>query len=117
MWLKYREENGITSEWLVPKKEDGVYIDEQMSVTTLDSWAETFSRILGVPFYWHSLRHFFTTKLSEANIPDSVIQDLIGWESADMCRLYCDTSIDAKFGQYFGEEGIKSDVHKSISDL
>lgn len=117
LWLKYREENGITSEWLVPKKEDGVYIDEQMSVTTLDSWAETFSRILGIPFYWHSMRHYFCTKLSEANIPDSVIQDLIGWESADMCRLYCDTSIDAKFAQYFDENGIKEIEQKSLSDL
>ena len=117
LWLKYREEHNIMSEWLVPKKEAGGYIDEQMAVSTLDSWAETFSRILGVPFYWHSIRHYFTTMLSEANIPDSVIQDLVGWDSADMCRLYCDTSIDAKFGQYFNENGIKETETKSLSDL
>ena len=117
LWLKYREENGITSEWLIPKKENGVYVDEQLPITTMDSWAESFSRMLGVPFYWHSLRHYFTTKLSEANIPDGVIQDLIGWDSADMCRIYCDTPSDAKFGRYFGEEGIKAVEESSLSDL
>lgn len=117
LWLKYREEHNITSEWLIPKKENGVYVDEQVPITTMDSWADTFTRLLGVPFYWHSLRHYFTTKLSESNIPDSVIQDLIGWESADMCRLYCDTSVDAKFGKYFGEEGIKQVEEGTLSDI
>ena len=117
LWLKYREENSITSQWLIPRKENGVWLDEQIPITTMDSWAESFSRYLGVPFYWHSLRHYFTTKLSESNIPDSVIQDLIGWESADMCRLYCDTSADAKFGKYFGEDGIKTVEQKSLSEV
>lgn len=117
LWLKYREEHNITSEWLIPKKENGVYVDEQVPITTMDSWADTFTRLLGVPFYWHSLRHYFTTKLSESNIPDSVIQDLIGWESADMCRLYCDTSVDAKFGKYFGKEGIKQVEEGTLSDI
>lgn len=117
LWLKYREENSITSEWLIPRKVGGEYINEQTPVTTMDSWAEIFSNILGVPFYWHSLRHYFTTALSEANIPDSVIQDLIGWESAEMCRLYCDTTADAKFGKYFDEDGVKTAEIKSLSDL
>jgi len=117
LWLNYRKENNITSEWLIPKKENGVYIDEQVPITTMDSWAETFSRILGVPFYWHSLRHFFTTKLSESNIPDGVIQDIVGWDSADMCRLYCDTPTDAKLEKYFGEEGIKSIEQNTLSNL
>lgn len=117
LWLKYREENNITSEWLIPRKENGIYLDEQVPITTMDSWAESFSKFLGVPFYWHSLRHFFTTKLSESNIPDSVIQDIIGWDSADMCRLYCDTSVDEKFGKYFDENGIKSVEQKSLSDI
>lgn len=117
LWLNYRDENNITSEWLIPKKENGVYIDEQVPITTMDSWAETFSKILGVPFYWHSLRHFFTTKLSESNVPDGVIQDIVGWDSADMCRLYCDTSTDAKLEKYFGEEGIKSIEQNTLSNL
>lgn len=117
LWVKFREENNITSDWLIPKKENGVWIDEPVATTTLDSWADTFSNFLGVPFYWHSLRHFFVTQMSESNIPDSVIQDIIGWDSAEMCRLYCDTSVDAKFGKYFGEDGIKQVEQKSLADI
>ena len=117
LWLKYRKENNITSEWLIPKKDNGVWVDEPTPITTMDSWADMFSNILGIPVYWHSTRHRFATALSEANVPDSVIQDIIGWESADMCRLYIDTEADAKFAQYFGEEGIKSVEQKSLTDL
>ena len=117
MWKKYREENGIESEWFMPRKENGVWVNEPVKTSTLDSWALSFSKILGVPFYWHSLRHHFVTALSESNIPDSVIQDLVGWTSADMCRLYCDTEADAKFGKYFGEDGIKEVKETKLSDL
>lgn len=117
LWVDYRKENGIESEWLIPRKVGNVYVDEQVPITMMDSWAETFSRLSGVPFYWHSLRHYFTTKLSESNIPDSIIQELIGWESADMCRIYNDTSVDAKLSKYFGEEGIKQVESKTIQDL
>lgn len=117
LWLKEREEKGIDGDWLFPAKDKDGYIDAPISTDTLDSWAESFTNFLGVPFYWHSLRHFFTTQLSEANIPDNVIQDLIGWDSADMCRLYCDTAADAKFGLYFGEDGIKEVERVNLADL
>lgn len=117
LWLKYREENNITSEWLIPKRDNGVWVDEPTPITTMDSWADMFSNILGIPVYWHSTRHRFATALSEANVPDSVIQDIIGWESADMCRLYIDTEADVKFAQYFGEDGIKQVEQKSLNDL
>ncbi len=35
LWMKYREENNITSEWLIPKKENGVYVDEKIPITTI----------------------------------------------------------------------------------
>ena len=57
------------------------------------------------------------TRLAESKIPDSVIQDIIGWDSAEMCRVYCDTEADVKFAKYFGEEGIKQVEQKSLSDL
>ena len=117
LWLKYREENGITSEWLIPKKENGVYLDEQVSITTMDSWAETFSKILGVPFYWHSLRHYFTTACSRSGLPDDVIKNLVGWQSNDMVSIYKDIDADEQFAQYFSEEGIKKVEQKSLSDI
>ena len=117
LWLQYREENGITSEWLIPKKENGVYIDEPIPTTTLDSWADTFSNFLGVPFYWHSLRHYFCTACARNNLPDEIIKSLVGWESNDMVALYKDIEADEQFEKYFGEDGIKQVEQKSLADM
>jgi len=117
LWLKYREENNITSEWLFPKKVGNTYVDEQISTDTLDSWAETFSKILDIPFYWHSLRHYFTTSCARSGLPDNVIQMIIGWSSLDMVGLYKDIEVDEEFEKYFGEDGIKKVEQASLADL
>lgn len=117
MWLKYREENGITSEWLIPHKKAGEWTNSQLPITTMDSWAETFSNILGVPFYWHSLRHYFTTECSRSGLPDDVIKSLVGWESNDMVAIYKDIDADEQFEKYFSEDGIKKVEAKSLSDM
>lgn len=117
LWLKYREEHNITSEWLIPRKEKGVYLDEQVPITTMDSWADTFSRLLGVPFYWHSVRHYFTTACSRNNLPDEIIKSLVGWESNDMVALYKDIEADEQFEKYFCEDGIKQVEQKSLADI
>lgn len=117
LWMNYRKENEIKSEWLFPKKVDGKYIDESMEAKTLDSWADTFSNILGVDFYWHSLRHYFTTACSRIGLPDDVIQMLIGWSSLDMVTVYKDVTPDEQFGKYFSDGEIKKVEQKSLSDL
>ena len=81
MWMKHRADHGIESEWLFPMKNDN---SKHMKPETLNSWADTFTRMLGEDFYWHSMRHFFTTNMSRAGLPDGVIQSLVGWESGDM---------------------------------
>lgn len=114
-WLDERNRLGLTSQWLFPSKEDS---SKQISDTTLNSWADSFSRLTGEDFYWHSLRHYFTTSLSKAGLPDGVIQEIIGWESADMVRVYKDISAEEQIAQYFGEDGeIRTDVQRSVSDL
>lgn len=118
LWINERKEKGVDSIWLFPKKVGKNYIDEQMDPGTLDTWASIFTRLLdGVPFYWHSLRHYFTTHLSESGIPNNVIQEIIGWDSADMCNIYIDTSTDSKLSEYFGDEGIKAVKAKTLADL
>lgn len=60
----------------------------------------------------------FTTHLAKAGLPDGVIQEIVGWESADMVRVYKDMSAEEQIAQYFGEDGeIRTDVQRSISDL
>ena len=113
-WLKQREALGIDSEWLFPMRSNPAI---HMSGDTLSSWALTFSKMLNVDFYWHSMRHFFTTHLVRMGLPDSVIQDIIGWSSADMLRLYTDISVDEQIGKYFDENGIKAVAASSLDSL
>ena len=114
MWIDERKRLGIDSEWLFPQSENQ---KEHLKPATLNSWANTFTKFLDVDFYWHCLRHYFTTSLVRSGLPDSVIQDIIGWSSADMLRLYTDIPVDEQLGRYFDENGIKQVDTKSISDL
>ena len=113
-WMEQRKKDGIESEWLFPLKSDNA---QHMNAQTLNSWAQTFTRQLGVDFYWHSLRHFFTTALVRSGLPDSVIQDIIGWSSADMLRLYTDIPVDEQLGKYFDENGIKTNQQTNLKNL
>ena len=114
MWIAERARAGIDSEWLFPDRSNP---REHLNATTLNSWANTFGRILGVNFYFHCLRHYFTTHLVRAGLPDGVIQDIIGWTSADMLRLYTDIPIDEQLGKYFDEDGIKAPAGTDITGL
>ncbi len=115
LWMKEREELGITGDELFFNKRNGVW--KPADISTLNSWAITFSNILGIDWYWHSNRHYFCTALCQANIPASVIKDIIGWESTSMVDIYNDTEVDDEVGKYFDEGGIKQVEKKSLSDL
>lgn len=114
LWLEERERLGITSEWLFPLNESD---NEPIKAETLDNWVDTYSKFLGKPFYWHSLRHMFTTQCLKKNLPSSVVQEIIGWESADMVALYDDTSTDEVLGKYFNEDGIKQISSANLEDM
>lgn len=114
LWLKERDSLGITSQWLFPINNER---DEKMKADTLNSWALTFSRVLELDFYWHSLRHYFCTHLARLGLPDSIIQEIIGWDSADMVGVYKDISTDEQLGKYFDENGIKEIKQAKLSDL
>ena len=113
-WLKAREEKDIDSEWLFT---DPAKPTEPITISLLNSWANTFSRMSGRDFYWHSLRHAFTTSLAKAGIPDGVIQSIVNWESADMVRLYKDIDADEEIGMYFRDGEIVVPEKKTLSDL
>lgn len=114
-FMQWRAEKGIESEWLLFDQNNPA---EQLPVSTLNSWAKTFSTMLNADFYWHSIRHYHTTYLAQSGLPDPVIQNLIGWASSDLVRLYDDTSQDEAIGKYFDENGIKADAEqKGLADL
>ena len=115
LWLEAREKAGIKSEWLFPKHDKRS--PDHLEVHTMDAWAKLFSSIIGRPFYWHSMRHFFTTKLAKSNIPDTVIADIVGWSSPALVAVYNDSEAEDEFDKYFDANGIKEVRVGSITEL
>ena len=113
-WLKQREELGIDSEWLFIDRSD---LTKQLDVTTLNSWANTFSRMTGRDFYIHALRHYYVSALIRAGIPDSVVIDIVGWSSSEMLKIYNDNPKDAQIGMYFKKGDINIPQAKALSDI
>ena len=115
LWMDERERLGITTDELFVTRRNGEWIPA--SDTTLQSWKNTFVKLLGVPFYFHSLRHYLTTKLRANNIPDKVIKEWFGWESIDMIEIYDDNEAEDTFGEFFTSEGIKKVEKKTLDDM
>lgn len=114
MWMAKRAELHINSEWLFPNPRKP---NESISISTVNSWSNTFSRLSGKPAYIHSLRHYFTTSLAKAGIPDGVIQSIVAWESSDMVRIYKDIDADEEIGMYFKNGEISVPDKKGLGDL
>lgn len=117
LWLKQREENGIESDWLFPMIRGGKVYDCPMLTTTIDSWCDCFTDIIGKKYYSHSMRHYFVSKLSSNNIPAKVIKDIVGWADTALVDVYDDTDAEENFDKYFGANGIKKVEEKDITDL
>lgn len=115
LWMEEREGLGIESEWLFATKQKGKW--KRMKVSTLDSWTNHFSEILGAPFYFHCMRHQLCTRLHRHSLPQSVIQEYFGWSSADMLQLYNDLDISDEFGKYFSKEGIIKVEEGSFNEI
>ena len=114
MWRNIRLDKYGDSEWLFP---DAKNPNEHIQISTINSWSNTFSRLSGKPAYIHSLRHYFTTSLAKAGIPDGVIQSIVAWESSDMVQLYKDIDADEQIGMYFKDGDIVAPEQKGLGDL
>ena len=116
LWMAEREEKGIDCEYLlVTTDENGNYVQAQVS--TLDSYAEICSKILGEPFYFHCLRHQLCSRLCKYNLPPKIIQEYFGWSSQDLISVYDDNEAVDDFGKYFTADGIQQQEEKSLADL
>lgn len=114
MWLADRKKRGIDSEWLFPKPDDE---SQHIVISTANSWSNTYSRLSGKQAYLHSLRHYFTTSLAKAGIPDGVIQSIVAWESGDMVKLYKDIDADEEIGMYFKDGEISVNGASGFDDV
>lgn len=118
LWMKYRQENNINSEWLFVMKRENGY--EQAGVHNADNWASIISKYMGSNnFYFHSCRHYWCTELKRQGLPDDVISELQGWASVEMCsRVYNDVPVEENIAKYFDENGVKTDIKQTkLSDL
>ena len=112
MWMKERDENGIESEWLFVKN-DGT----PLTTSSIDSYAQTITKMLGRPFYIHSLRHQLCSRLFRLGLPADVIQEYFGWSSSEMLKIYNDNDASDSFGDFFTKDGIKGSDKKGFGDI
>lgn len=106
-WLAYREQNGIDSKWLFPDHSDP---SKELSISVVDGWARSASKLMNKDIYLHSFRHLFTTNLLRSGAPDSVVQTIVGWESTDMVGVYDDRTDEERIGGFFfGKESDEED--------
>ena len=75
LWMKEREEKGIDCEYLLCTEENGKWV--QAKITTMDSYAETCSRFLDKPFYFHCLRHQLCSRLCKYNLPPKLFKNIL----------------------------------------
>lgn len=88
LWMEKREELGIESDFLFVRKQKGKW--EPILNTTINSWCKKIERITGIPFYPHSMRHYFVTAMKRKGYPDEIIQKIVKWSSVNMVETYND---------------------------
>ena len=117
LWMQQREKLNIKSDWLFPKHRKGKWLDEPIEISTLDSWARIFTTMMDKAYYWHSLRQWYVTSLSNQGLPDDVIKEITGWSDVSMVSVYRDRDTAETLDMYFDENGIKNVEKKTLNDL
>lgn len=114
-WMKQREEKGIQSEYLfiVHRGDDW----EPAKISTMDSFADSISKMFNIDFYNHCVRHYFCTKLKKNNLPDEVVVQVLHWSSPDMVKIYNDIPQEELLSNFFGKDGIKEVKPVSLTDI
>ncbi len=113
LWMNKRKGLGLKNEYLFVKQNT----DEVLKVSTLNSFTNTISKILGRDFYFHALRHQLCSRLFRIGLPADVIQEYFGWSSSEMLNIYNDNEASDSFGKFFTKDGIKGSEVKGLEDL
>lgn len=113
-WMTYREQHGIESVWLFPNPTDPA---EHMKASRVNSWFETINSWYSMNLHAHCFRHALTSNLQRAGVPDSVIQQYIGWDDISMVSVYSDIEADESLGMYFTKDGIVAKRQKEFDEI
>ncbi len=112
-WLTEREKIMTKNN----KEHDAIFIKsngEPAQVSTVRSWSTKWEKYLGVPFYFHSLRHYLVTNLTRIGMESDFIIELVGWSSSDMYKVYND--LTAKERKWKSLDKLKNHVVKEESN-
>ena len=101
-WMKQREERGIESPWLFVTASEGKFI--QATVSQMNTYAEKIGALMNVPFYFHCMRHLWTTNMQKEGISDSAIAEIQSWNSLEMVKRYSDIPTEEHWAQFFNGE-------------
>lgn len=115
LWDEERERLNVDVDDLFVVKRNGKW--ECAKISTVDSWMNICSEILGVTSYAHMYRHFFVSYLNRESIPLNVIKNIVGHESVEMTEKYNDNAKENEFLKYFSDEGINKIEEKDLSSL
>lgn len=104
-WLLEREK--IMNKY--NREHDSIFITRDGKPATLHTirgWIEKWEEFLGVPFYFHCLRHYTVTHLTRLGLESDFIIEIMGWSSSEMYRIYND--LTAKDRKWKGLEKLKN---------
>lgn len=71
-----------------------VYRGRPVTQTSTKSWRDALARARITDFRWHDLRHTWASWHRQDGTPLDVLQDLGGWKSEKMVRIYAHLSAD-----------------------
>ena len=109
-WIKKRKELGVDIDNLFVSKEN----DKWIARKSIDYWVKSCSEIIGMPFYFHSLRHFIVSKFCRLNLPSEVIREYLGWSDISLISVYNDNKATDNFGKFFTSEGVVKQEENNI---
>lgn len=92
-------------------------------VSTIRSWMEKWDDVLDKHFYPHSIRHWWTTYLSELGLEKQLIQEIMGWSTDTLVDLYTDTTAKdrkwnslEKLREQLEKESLKDEMNIILND-
>ena len=71
-----------------------------------------WNEVVDKPFYLHSIRHYYTTNLLAIGLEQELVQEIVGWTSADMVKIYNDAT--AKDREWKGLAKLKQSLEQDI---
>ena len=96
------------------EEHDSIFIRRDGKPATLHTvrgWIEKWEKFLGVPVYFHCLRHYTVTHLTRLGLESDFIIEIMGWSSTEMYKLYND--LTAKERKWKNLDKLKSHLDKS----